>query len=132
MESTAVAGRSRFASSRVTNKPLGPLPGVDNRSTWGRRRRDLIASFTSELGRPLTERDRVLIANLSTVIVRTEQLHVAVARGEPVDDEQLCRLSHVAARLLTALSLDKGRPPESESLNPLEYARRHSEEREVD
>jgi hypothetical protein len=131
-ESIAVAARSPFASARVSNDPLKALPGVDGRSTWGRRRRDLIASFTAELGRPLRERDRVLIANAATVIVRCEQLHVLIANGAEVDDNQLIRLSNVATRLLTALGLDKRKPPDSESLDPLEYARRLSKEEEVD
>ena len=109
-ESIAVAPRSAFASSRVSNDPLKALPGVDGRSTWGRRRRDLIASFTAELGRHLRERDRVLIANAATVIVRCEQLHVRVANGDDVDDDQLIRLSNVAARLLAALEFDVPKP----------------------
>jgi hypothetical protein len=125
-ESTAIAARSPFASSRVSNSLLKPLPGVDGRSTWGRRRRDLIASLTGEMNRPLRERDKVLIANAASIICRGEQLHVQIANGAAVDDDQLIRLSNVATRLLTALGLDKHKPPESESLDPLEYARRHS------
>jgi hypothetical protein len=41
-------------------------------------------------------------------------------------------ISNVAARLLTALDLDKRRPSASESLDPLEYARLVSEKGEVD
>ena len=108
------------------------LPGVDGRSAWSRRRRDLIASFTAELGRPPRERDKVLIANAASLIVRCEQLHVQIANGSTVDDNDLIRLSNVAARLLTALDLDKRRPSVSESLDPLEYARRVSQKGEVD
>jgi hypothetical protein len=126
--STAIAARSKFACSSVSNDILRPLPGVDGRSTWGRRRRDLIIALTSELGRPLRERDKVLIANAASLIVRCEQLHVQIANGAAVDDDQLIRLSNVATRLLTALGLDKRKPAEFESLDPLEYARRHSSE----
>ena len=44
------------------------------------------------------------------------------AKGSTVDDNDLIRLSNVAAPLLTALDLDKRRPPTSESLDPREYA----------
>jgi hypothetical protein len=132
IDSTSVAPRSPVASSRISNKSTKPLPGVDGRSTWSRRRRDLIASFTAELGRPPRERDKVLIANAASLIVRCEQLHVQIANGATVDDDDLIRLSNVATRLLTALGFDKRRPPAFESLDPLEYARRVSEKREVD
>ena len=118
-ESTALAARSPFACSRVSNDMLRPLPGVDGRSTWGRRRRDLIAALTAEMSRPPRARDKVLLANVATLIVRTEQLHVQIARGEPVDDDQFIRLSHAAARLLTALGLDKARPHDGPSLGEL-------------
>jgi hypothetical protein len=131
-DSTMVAPRSPVASSRVSNKSTKPLPGVDGRSTWSRRRRDLIASFTAELGRPARQRDKVLIANAASLIVRCEQLHVQIANGATVDDNDPIRLSNAATRVLTALDLDNGRPPRSESLDPLEYARRVSEKREVD
>ena len=126
IDSTSVAPRSPVASSRISNKSTKPLPGVDGRSTWSRRRRDLIASFTAELGRPPRERDKVLIANVASLIVRCEQLHAQIANGSTVDDNDLIRLSNVAARLLTVLDLDKRRPSASESLDPLEYRKRSS------
>ena len=105
-ESTEVAVRSPFARSSVSNGKRS-LPGIDGRGTWSRRRRDLIASFTAELGRPLRERDKALIANAASLIVRCEQLHVQIVDGADVDDDQLIRLSNVATRLLTALGLDR-------------------------
>jgi hypothetical protein len=104
---------------------------VDGRSTWSRRRRDLVASFTAGLGRPLHERDKVLIANAASLIVRCNQLHVPIANGASVDDDDLIRLSNAAMRLLTALGFDKRRPPPLESRDPLGYAGRANEKREV-
>src|SRR5262245_3839741 len=100
-----VGTRPAAVRSRVTNEK--PLPGSDGRSTWSRRRRDLIIAFEQEVTHPLRERDRFLIANLASIIARTEQLHVAISNGEPVDDDQLIRLSNVAARLLSSLGLNK-------------------------
>jgi hypothetical protein len=74
----------------------------------------------------------VLIANAASLIVRCEQLHVQIANGVTVDDNDLIRLSNVATRLLTALGFDKLRPPAFESLDPLEYARRVGGKRELD
>jgi hypothetical protein len=106
-ESTPVAARSPYARSSMSNDMLKPLPGVDGRSTWGRRRRDLISALIAELGRPLRERDKALIANAASLICRCEQIHVQIANGADVDDDQLIRLSNVSTRLLTLLGLDK-------------------------
>ena len=108
-ESTEIAVRSPFARSSISNGKRS-LPGIDGRGIWSRRRRDLIASFTAELNRPLRERDKALIANAASLIVRCEQLHVQIVNGAEVDDDQLIRLSNVATRLLTALGLDRVKP----------------------
>jgi hypothetical protein len=101
------------ARSRITNQKRRHLPGSDGRSTWGRRRRDLIKILSDELERPLREHDRVLVANAASLIVRCEQLHVAIANGTFVDDEQLIRLTNGAARLLNTLGLNKRQPVQS-------------------
>ena len=51
------------------------------------------AALTAELGRPLRERDKALIANTASLIVRCEQLHVQIVNGAEVDDDQLIRLT---------------------------------------
>jgi hypothetical protein len=111
-ESTEIVVRSPFARSSISNGKRS-LPGIDGRGIWSRRRRDLIASFTAELNRPLRERDKALIANAASLIVRCEQMHVQIVSGAEVDDDQLIRLSNVATRLLTALGLDKAKPQPS-------------------
>ena len=111
-ESTEIAVRSPFARSSISNGKRS-LPGIDGRGIWSRRRRDLIAAFTAELNRTLRERDKALIANAASLIVRCEQLHVQIVNGAEVDDDQLIRLSNVATRLLTALGLDKAKPQRS-------------------
>jgi hypothetical protein len=70
----------------------------------------LIIALTAEVGGQLRERDKALIANAAALIVRCEQLHVQIGNGEPVDDDQLIRLSNVATRLLTTLGLKSAKP----------------------
>ena len=111
-ESTEIAVRSPFARSSISNGKRS-LPGIDGRGIWSRRRRDLITAFTAELNRTLRERDKALIANAASLIVRCEQLHVQIVNGAEVDDDQLIRLSNVATRLLTALGLDRAKPQAS-------------------
>jgi hypothetical protein len=110
--SPAIVARSPHARSSVNNGKRA-LPDTDGRGTWARRRRDLIAAFAQELGRPLRERDKALIANAASLIVRCEQMHVRIVNGAEVDDDQLIRLSNVATRLLTALGLDRVKPQPS-------------------
>ena len=110
--SPAIVARSPHARSSVSNGKRA-LPDTDGRGTWARRRRDLIASFTAELNRPLRERDRALIANAASLLVRCEQMAVKVVNDEDVDDDQLIRLSNVATRLLSALGLGAAKPQAS-------------------
>jgi hypothetical protein len=112
--STVNAERKRTYRSRLSNDPtaLRDIDGkrVDGRSTWGRRRRDLIRSLTADVGklRTVTERDRVLIGNVSALIVRTEQLQAGIVHGLDGDPDVLVRLTGLTARLLSALGLDTG------------------------
>src|SRR5262249_1975859 len=106
-ESAPVVDRSFHARSSVSNDASKPLPGSDGRGSWARRRRDLVAALTAERPRAPRERDKILVSQLAALIVRTEQIHVLISNGADIDDEQLIRLSHASARLLTKLGLDR-------------------------
>jgi hypothetical protein len=121
--SPAIGDRFRCGRSRITNQRRRHLPGTDGRSTWGRRRRDLIKILSDELERPLREHEKVLVANAASLIVRCEQLHVAIANGTCVNDEQLIRLTNGAARLLNTLGLNKRQPVQSAFVDLLQRGR---------
>jgi hypothetical protein len=97
---------SQMNRSKVTNgKKM--LAGLDGRSAEARRWRDLVASYTSDLGGPakLTEAQRTLVTQAATLQVQAERMQAAVIRGEPVDAEQLTRLANAATRCLARLGM---------------------------
>lgn len=88
---SAVSNRSRI------------LDGVDGRSATARRFRDLIASYEAELGGNVSDVERDLIRQAAGLTLRAEQLQAAIVRGEPVNNDELIRLSSTSKRLLEAI-----------------------------
>ncbi|SHF60540.1 hypothetical protein SAMN02745157_2524 [Kaistia soli DSM 19436] len=81
------------------------LPGVDGRSASARRYRDLMKEFTGELGGEgiMTEPMRALVRQAAAVTVEAEKMQAAIVRGDPVDTEQLVRVTNTLARLMNLL-----------------------------
>jgi hypothetical protein len=96
--------RSLTNRSRVTNGTR-VLEGVDGRSPSARRFRDLLDSFAHDLGglEHLSEADRSLVKQAASLTIRAEQLQVAIVRGEPVDPDELIRLTNTARRTLAGI-----------------------------
>ena len=80
------------ARDRMSNGRLLP-PGVDGRSTLGRRANYLMRSYTAELGRDPTESDLANIRRRVALQLREEQLQERILRGEDVNPDTLTRLS---------------------------------------
>lgn len=107
-ERRAVDARPKKIRSAVSNgRRLAP--GLDGRGALPRRIRDLQIGLRDELGRAPSVAETALIAQAATLIARREQLLSALGRGEPIDDEQLTRMSNVIARTLMAAGLTDGR-----------------------
>jgi hypothetical protein len=107
--------RSLTNRSRVTNGTR-MLEGVDGRSPTARRYRDLVESFTHDLGgmAQLSEADRSLVRQAATLTVRSEQLQAAIVRGEPVDPDELIRLTNTTRRTLAGI---RRKEPPKETLS---------------
>jgi hypothetical protein len=97
--------------SKITNGSA-LLPGIDQRSAWVRRCKDVISSHLSDLGGP----DNVSAAKLSIVrrasvlTVELERLEAQFAVAGQADAEQLDQYARVAAnlrRLLEAVGLER-------------------------
>src|SRR5215217_7122717 len=101
--STAIP-RSLTNRSRVTNGTR-LLEGVDGRSPTARRYKDLIDEFSHGLGgaEALGEADRALVRQAASLTIRAEQLQAAIIRGEPVDPDELIRLTNTARRTLAGI-----------------------------
>jgi hypothetical protein len=122
-----VVGAAHPASrSRISNRAAA-LPGVDGRSTWVRRLRDLIESHTSDLGGAdaVSEAERSIIRRIATLTVELERLEVEFAAAGSAQPQQLDlyqRTANSLRRLLEAIGLH--RRARDVTPDPLEYAAR--------
>ncbi|MEF2551324.1 hypothetical protein VQ042_08090 [Aurantimonas sp. A2-1-M11] len=59
-------------------------------------------SLSDELGgeASLTEPQRAMVRHAAGVMIQAERMQSAIVRGEPVDAEQLVRLSNTLARMM--------------------------------
>src|SRR5262245_8344155 len=120
--------RHAMARSRITNgKEL--LPGVDGRSKWARRFRDLVELYTEDLGGSdeLSEGKKGLIRRVATLAVQLERMesNFAEADGDVIGDqlELYSRLSKSERLLRKELGLERKHKDSTPS--PLEYAQQH-------
>jgi hypothetical protein len=116
--------------SRVTNgKEL--LPGIDGRSLWTRRMRDLLALHTSDLGGTdqISEAQRSLIRRAAVLTIELEHMELRFAQDDrtPTLLEQYQRCSNTLRRVLMSIGIERQArdvtPP-----SPLEYARRRTKD----
>jgi hypothetical protein len=84
-----------------------PPKPVDARFHWPRRKRDLAAAFTAQIGWELSPHETVLVSNAAAMAVRLEQIEQDILNGKPVADNQIVRLNNSYRRILHALGLDK-------------------------
>jgi hypothetical protein len=114
--------------SRVTNG-TALLPGVDGRSAWIRRCKDVVAAHLSDLGGEdnTSAAERSIIRRAATLTVELERLEVTFARAGEASAADIDLYARVAAnlrRLLESVGL-KRRP--REIVDPLTYARDHEQ-----
>jgi hypothetical protein len=107
---TDVASKSR-ARSRVTNG-AAILPGVDGRSTWVRRLRDLMGLHLADLGGSdhVSEAERSIIRRAATLTVELERLELKFAtagEADPFDLELYQRTANSLRRLLEAVGIQR-------------------------
>jgi hypothetical protein len=97
--------------SRITNRPT-KLVGLDNRSSHGRRRRDLIRDYVTALGGaekvpPATMND---ITRAADLVALAEKTRADALRGDAVDMGDLVRLEGAADRAVRRLAIKPGTP----------------------
>jgi hypothetical protein len=109
--SAAEAISKPAARSRVSNGST-LLPGVDGRSTWVRRLRDLMALHLSDLGGPdhVSEAERSIIRRAATLTVELERLELRFATADgasPFDLELYQRTANSLRRLLESIGIQR-------------------------
>lgn len=111
MDTPAVADPKPTHRSAVTNGS-SVLPGVDGRSTWVRRLRDLIALHVSDLGGEdqITEAERSIVRRAATLTVELERLEAKFAQAGQAEAGELAlytTTSNTLKRLLEAVGLQR-------------------------
>jgi hypothetical protein len=106
LEGSKSKGRSRISNGSNI------LPGVDGRSTWVRRLRDLISLHLSDLGGEdaASEAERSIIRRASTLTVELERLELAFATQGEATAEQLDlyqRTANSMRRLLESIGIKR-------------------------
>jgi hypothetical protein len=125
-DSTPIDVPKPQARSRVSNGSA-VLPGVDGRSTWVRRLRDLMGLHLSDLGgdNAVSEAERSIIRRVATLTVELERMEAGFAVAGEAQPDQLDlyqRTANSLRRLLEAIGLQ--RRPKDVTPDPLEYAAR--------
>jgi hypothetical protein len=105
------AAPKRQGRSRVTNGSA-VLAGVDGRSTWVRRLRDLIGIHLSDLGGndAVSEAERSIVRRAATLTVELERLEAAFAEAGEAQPDQLDLYQRTAGnlrRLLESVGLER-------------------------
>jgi hypothetical protein len=108
--STVEAEPKPTARSRLTNGCT--LPGVDGRSTWVRRLRDLMALHLSDLGGEdaVSEAERSIVRRASVLTTELERLELKFARDGEASERDLDlyqRASNTLRRHLETVGLKR-------------------------
>jgi len=110
-DSTPIDVPKPQARSRVSNGSA-VLPGVDGRSTWVRRLRDLMGLHLSDLGgdNAVSEAERSIIRRVATLTVELERMEAGFAVAGEAQPDQLDlyqRTANSLRRLLEAIGLQR-------------------------
>jgi hypothetical protein len=96
---------------RVRCRPGQLLPGIDGRSAWVRRCRDLIAAHITDLGgvdtRSAAERSIIRRASVLTVELERMERQFALAGEASADELDVLRVANSLRRLLEAVGLQR-------------------------
>jgi hypothetical protein len=99
------------ARSKISNGSA-VLPGVDGRSTWVRRLRDLVSLHLNDLGGDdaVSEAERSIVRRVATLTVELERMEAGFAMAGEALPEQLDLYQRTAGnlrRLLEAIGLER-------------------------
>jgi hypothetical protein len=124
-----VGTRKDAGKSRITNGTAF-LPGIDGRSAWIRRAKDLISEHLSDLGGPdhVSAAGRSIVRRVAVITAELEHLEARFATAGFATAEDLSLYLTAAnnlRRLLEAVGLQ--RRPRDVTPDPLAYAREVNE-----
>jgi hypothetical protein len=119
LTSQQVARHLKQGRSAVTNGKR-TLIGVKGSSKYGRRYRDLIDAYSLELGGDLTQFEMAMVKQAAALAIQSEVMQAAIINGEPVDPDNMVRISSEVRRILDAIAGKAGkRKPAAPTLSQL-------------
>ena len=132
MASSSLKSEKSQGRARISNGS-SILPGVDGRSVWVRRLRDLIGLHLSDLGgeAAASEAERSIIRRAATLTVELERMEAAFAVAGEAQPDQLDlyqRTANSLRRLLESVGL--GRRPHDITPSLHEYIEGRSSSRD--
>jgi hypothetical protein len=104
------------ARSRITNG-VDLLPDIDQRNTWVRRYRDLVALFAADTGlepESLSQGQRALVRRMAALCTELELMETRFAKNggsKPDELEIFARVSSSLRRMCESLGIHRGRIP---------------------
>jgi hypothetical protein len=115
--------RASHARSRITNGALFSR-GLDMRSTWARRARDLIAAHVGDLGgvEACSEAERSLVRRISVITVELERLELKLAQSKEPSVPDLMAYqtgANCLRRLLESIGLRR----RARDISPMQFMR---------
>jgi hypothetical protein len=134
-DSAAVATMPASARSKISNGSA-VLPGVDGRSTWVRRLRDLISLHLADLGgdSAVSEAERSIVRRIATLTVELERMEATFAvagEAEPQQIDLYQRTANSLRRLLESIGIERRQRDVTPSLADIaEQIEREREEAE--
>jgi hypothetical protein len=120
-----------FRSALTNGSSLFAIKSLDERSSFARRYRDLIAAHTNDLGGPdvISEAERALLRRACMLVVQCELLECKFAENDgQAADQQLMlyqRTVNTLRRALESLGPER-RPRDVTPQDPLLYARAYA------
>jgi hypothetical protein len=131
-ESSEIEARKAHGRSRISNG-TAVLPGIDGRSTWSRRLRDLISLHLSDLGGEdsVSEAEKSIVRRAATLTVELERLEQAFAlagEAEPAQIDLYQRTANSLRRLLESVGLERRAKDLTPSLEQYLAMKRREEE----
>ena len=114
---SSTIGKAKSKGRSAISNGTRLIEGVDGRSPAARRFRDLVEAYCQALGQPfdrLGEATRNTVRQAVSAQLHSEQMQSAIVRGEPVDSDQMVRVSNLSVRLLRSLGLGPAAPAEEE------------------
>jgi hypothetical protein len=85
---------------------------LDRRTRYARRHRELVAAFAHDLGGNLSAADKSFIDNAATIAVACEQIKDKQLAAEPIDLDELVRLTNALTRVRKELGARANDKPE--------------------